>query len=134
MKYGILSAVAAILVIVVGFWLVIAVVKLTLKLAGLALILGLGAAQRLVRARLGAGGGEVHFLAVRRSASEGVPIVCGEYEQGGRRQRYIVVNAENAWVEPQMRPGQMDQAVAEYCREGNDNRPPPTTPVPENMQ
>jgi hypothetical protein len=93
-----------------------------------------GAAQRLVRARLGAGGGEVHFLDVRRSASEGVPIVCGTYEQGGHRQRYIVVNGDDTFVEPQMRPGQMDLAVADYCREGNDNRPPPATPVPENVQ
>ena len=34
------------------------------------------AAERLVRARLG-GGADVHFLDVRRSASAGVPIVCG---------------------------------------------------------
>ena len=33
-----------------------------------------------------------------------------------------------------MRPGQMDQAVAEFCREGTDNRPPPVLPVPENVQ
>ena len=91
-------------------------------------------AQRLVRARLGAGGGDIRFVEVRRSASEGVPIVCGSYEQGGRRQRFIVVAGEDTFVEPQMRPGQMDLAVAEYCREGNDNRRPPATPVPENMQ
>ena len=91
------------------------------------------AAQRLVRSRLGAGA-DVHFLEVHRSASAGVPIVCGFYEQGGHRQRYIVVNREDAFVEPQMRPGQMDQAVAEFCREGNDNRPPPVLPVPENVQ
>jgi hypothetical protein len=91
------------------------------------------AAQRLVRARV-AGGGDVHFLGVRRSASEGVPIVCGEYEQGGRRQRYIVVDRDDTFVEPQMQPGQMDRAVAEFCREGNDNRPPPATPVPANAQ
>ena len=89
------------------------------------------AAQRLVRARLG--GAEVHFLAVHRSASEGVPIVCGTYEQGGRTERYIVVDG-NAWVEPQMRPGQMDLAVAEYCGQGHDNRPPPATPVPGSSQ
>ena len=89
-------------------------------------------AQRLVRARLG--GAEVHFLTVQRSANEGVAIVCGTYEQGGRTQRYIVVNGEDAWVEPQMRPGQMDLAVAEYCGQGGDNRPPPATPVPGNAQ
>jgi hypothetical protein len=90
------------------------------------------AAQRLVRARIG--GGEIRFLAATRSASDQVPIVCGAYEQGGRQQRYIVVNREEAFVEPQMQPGQMDRAVAEFCGQGNDNRPPPATPVTENMQ
>jgi hypothetical protein len=89
------------------------------------------AAQRLVRGRLS--GAEVHFLAASRSASEGVPIICGSYEQGGRTQRYVVVNREEAWVEPQMRPGQMDLAVAEYCGQGTDNRPPPATPAPGNL-
>jgi hypothetical protein len=92
----------------------------------------IAAAQRQVRARLN--GAEVHFLAANRSASEGVPIVCGSYEQSGRRQRYVVVNGEDAWVEPQMRPGQMDLAVAEYCGQGSDNRPPPATPAPGNLQ
>jgi hypothetical protein len=90
------------------------------------------AAQRLVRSRIGAG--EVRFLAATRSASDQVPIVCGAYEQGGRRQRYIVVNREEAFVEPQMQPGQMDRAVAEFCGQGHDNRPPPATPVTENVQ
>jgi hypothetical protein len=91
----------------------------------------ISAAERLVRARIAAGG-EVHFLGVRRSASEGVPIVCGFYEQSGRRQRYVVVNGEDAFVEPLMRAGEMNRAVAEFCGEGRDNRPPPATPVPEN--
>jgi len=89
------------------------------------------AAERVVRARIGTGS-EAHFLGARRSASEGVPIVCGLYEQGGRRQRYIVVNGEEAFVEPRMRPGQMDRAVAEFCGQGTDNRPPSATPVTEN--
>jgi pyruvate/2-oxoglutarate dehydrogenase complex dihydrolipoamide acyltransferase (E2) component len=87
------------------------------------------AAQRLVRARLG-GGGDVQFRDVHRSASDGVPIVCGTYAQGGRTQRYIVVNGEDAFVEPQMQPGEMDRANAEFCGEGHDNRPPPATPAP----
>jgi hypothetical protein len=91
------------------------------------------AAEGLVGARIGAGGA-VHFLGARRSASEGVPIVCGLYEQGGRRQRYVVVNGEEAFVEPHMRPGEMDRAVAEFCGQGADNRPPPAAPVTENMQ
>ncbi len=80
-------------------------------------------AERLVRQRVG--GGEIRFAGARRSASEGIPIVCGVYEQGGARQRYIVVNGEEAFIEPRMHPGQMDQAVAEFCGEGHDNRPPP---------
>ena len=92
------------------------------------------AAERLVRARLGAAGAAVRFVAASRSASQGVPIVCGAYEQGGARQRYIVVNRDDTFVEPQMRPGQMERAVAEFCGQGNDNRPPPATPVPENLQ
>ena len=32
-----------------------------------------------------------------------------------------------------MRPGQMDLAVAEYCGQGGDNRPPPATPPPGNL-
>ena len=76
------------------------------------------AAERLVRARIGLGG-EVHFLDARRSASEGVPIVCGSYELGGQRRRYIVVGGEEAFVEPQMRAGEMDRAVAEFCGEGS---------------
>ena len=91
------------------------------------------AAERIVRARL-AVRGEVRFVGARRSASEGVPVVCGLYELGGNRQRYIVVNSEDAFVEPQMRPGEMDRAVAEFCGQGTDNRPPPTTPVTENVQ
>jgi len=90
------------------------------------------AAERLVRARIP--GGEARFFGARRSASEGVAIVCGLFEQGGRRQRYIVVNREEAFVESQMQPGQMDRAVAEFCGQGTDNRPPPATPVPENVQ
>lgn len=83
----------------------------------------LSAAERLVRQRIGAGG-ELRFSGARRSASEGVPIVCGFYEQGGRRSRYIVVGGEEAFVEPRMRAGEMDRAVAEFCREGTDNSPP----------
>ena len=92
-----------------------------------------GAAQRLVRASIGAGG-EVRFLNPIRSASQGVPIICGQYEQAGRRQRYIVVNRQDTFIEPQMQPGQMDRAVAEFCREGHDNGPATTTPVTGNGQ
>ena len=92
------------------------------------------AAERQVRARLGGAGGAINFVAATRSASEGIPVICGAYEQGGRRQRYIVVNGEEAFVEPQMLPGQMDRAAREFCGEGTDNRPPPGVPAMENVQ
>ena len=78
----------------------------------------IGNAERVVRQRMGTTG-ETHFFGARRSASGGVPIVCGLYEQGGVRHRYIVVNGEEAFIEPQMRPGEMDRAVSEFCGEGN---------------
>lgn len=78
------------------------------------------AAERLVRERIGTTG-ETHFSGATRSASDGVSIVCGAYEQGGVRQRYIVVGGDRAFIEPQMRAGEMDRAVAEFCREGTDN-------------
>lgn len=86
------------------------------------------AAKRLVRQRLGTTG-EIHFFGARRSAADGVPIVCGAYRQGGVRRRYIVVGGAEAFVEPGMRAGEMDRAFAEFCREGTDNRPRPIVPV-----
>ena len=74
-------------------------------------------AERLVRERLGNPRG-VTFANPRRTAGGGVPIVCGEFEQDGRRQRYIVVNGAEAFVEPQMRPGEMERAMREFCGVG----------------
>lgn len=72
-------------------------------------------AQRLVREKLG-NPDDLVFSAPRRSASEGVRIVCGRFTQGdGPPQRYIVVASRDAFVEPRMRPGEMDRAVAEFC-------------------
>ena len=88
-----------------------------------------GAAERLVRQRIG-NGGEVRFSSATRSGADGVPIVCGAYEQSGARHRYIVVGREEAFIEPQMRAGEMDRAVAEFCREGGDNAPEQATPPP----
>jgi hypothetical protein len=75
------------------------------------------AAQHLVRQRLGATA-EIRFTEVQRRASDGVPIICGAYEQGGARQRYIVVGGEEAFVEPQMRAGEMERAFGHYCTDG----------------
>ena len=74
-------------------------------------------AERLVRARLG-NPANITFANPRRTAGGGVPIVCGEFEQDGRRQRYIVVNGAEAFVEPQMRPGEMERAMREFCGVG----------------
>jgi hypothetical protein len=76
-----------------------------------------GAAQRLVRQRLG-GAGEVRFADAQRRAAGGVEIICGVYEQAGVRQRYIVVGGDRAFVEPQMRPGEMERAYGEFCTDG----------------
>ena len=74
-------------------------------------------AERKVRERLGNPQG-VAFSNARRGASEGVRIICGDYEQGGQRQRYIVVGGEEVFVEPQMQAGEMDRAFAEFCGDG----------------
>ena len=47
-----------------------------------------------------------------------IAIVCGEVTRGGRRERYIAVDGRGAWLESEMRPGEMDSAVREFCRNG----------------
>ena len=47
-----------------------------------------------------------------------IAIVCGELTRNGRRERYIVVDGRGAWLESEMRPGEMDHAVGEFCRAG----------------
>ena len=76
------------------------------------------AAERLVRQRAGGNGGEIRFGRPQTGAREGVTVVCGSYNQGGREQRYIVVNREDVFIEPEMAPGQMPRAVAEFCGDG----------------
>ena len=76
-----------------------------------------GAAERLVRERLGDAQG-LAFSNPRRGASEGVAIVCGEYRQGGQSHRYVVVDRQDVFLEPQMQPGEMDRAFREFCGEG----------------
>ena len=84
-------------------------------------------AERLVRERLGNPQGLV-FGNPMRTASEGVTIVCGDYARGAERQRYIVVGGEDAFLEPEMQPGEMDRYFAEFCAEGRGNRPSPVAP------
>lgn len=47
-----------------------------------------------------------------------IAIVCGEVSRAGRRERYIAVDGRAAWLESEMRPGEMDKAVREFCRAG----------------
>ena len=77
----------------------------------------LAVAERLVRARVQQRG-EIRFVEARVRNHQGVAVVCGAYEQGGGQQRYIVVNGEDVFVEPEMSPGEMPRAVNEFCAEG----------------
>ena len=74
-------------------------------------------AERLVRDRVAARGAP-RFVegAIRRHRE--VIVVCGAYEQAGVRQRYIVVNGEDVFVEPEMAAGEMPRAINEFCAEG----------------
>jgi hypothetical protein len=77
-------------------------------------------AQRLVRQRLG--GGDVRFEDARAFAHDGATVVCGTYSQPGRaHQRFVAVSGVDLWLEPEMAPGQMDRAFAEFCRDGAAN-------------
>lgn len=74
-------------------------------------------AERLVRARVGSSG-EVSFAQANARTHEGVSVVCGAYTQGSTRHRYIVVNGEDVFIEPEMGPGEMARAVTEFCGDG----------------
>ena len=71
-------------------------------------------AEGIVRQRLG-NPQDLVFADAERSASQGVAIICGAFEQGGERHRYIVVGAQDAFIEPQMEAGEMDRAFSEFC-------------------
>jgi hypothetical protein len=74
-------------------------------------------AEGLVRQRLGAAA-EIRFTGGRTFGREGVPVVCGTYAEPGRpNQRYVAVSSIEVWIEPDMRPGQMDLAFEEFCRD-----------------
>ncbi len=77
----------------------------------------LATAERLVRARVSQRGA-LRFVEARVRDHQGVGVVCGAYEQGGRQQRYIVVNGEDVFVEPEMAAGEMPRAINEFCAEG----------------
>jgi len=74
-------------------------------------------AEQVVRRRLRNPPGLV-FSNARVIDPGRVPIVCGDVEHRGRRERYIVVDGEMAYVESQMGAGEMDRAIRENCGEG----------------
>ena len=74
-------------------------------------------AEAIVRQRLG-NPRDLTFAEAERSASQGVPIICGAFQQAGARQRYIVVGGSEVFIEPQMEAGEMDRAFTEFCGEG----------------
>ncbi|HEX8192980.1 MAG TPA: hypothetical protein VF552_08780 [Allosphingosinicella sp.] len=78
-------------------------------------------AQAMVRQQLGADG-DVRFGAARTYRNNGVAIVCGAYApQGEGERRFVAVGDVDVWLEPNMAPGEMDRAFAEYCRDGAAN-------------
>jgi hypothetical protein len=78
-------------------------------------------AQRMVRQQLGPAG-EVRFGSARIYSNDGIAIVCGSYApQGQSEQRFVAVGDVDVWLEPNMAPGEMDRAFAEYCRDGAAN-------------
>ena len=82
----------------------------------------LATAEKLVRARL-ANPDAVKFSAAASYENEGVEIVCGTFNHKDpdgtavSGQRYIAVGGEQSFVEPEMAEGEMDKAVAQFCRD-----------------
>lgn len=74
-------------------------------------------AEDRVRSQLGNAPG-LSFSDAVTHRDDRIAIVCGRLTRAGRSERYIVVDGRGAWVESEMRPGEMDRAVHEFCRAG----------------
>lgn len=74
-------------------------------------------AEDAVRRQLG-NAQEANFANEVAHRDSRIAIVCGEVTRAGRRERYIVVDGRGAWLESEMRPGEMDRAVREFCVAG----------------
>jgi hypothetical protein len=74
-------------------------------------------AEDTVRRQLGNAQGLTFANAIAHR-DDRIAIVCGNVTHGGRSERYIVVDGRGAWVESEMRPGEMDRAVREFCVSG----------------
>ena len=71
-------------------------------------------AEDSVRAQLG-NAQDASFSNAVAHRDDRIAIVCGQVTRAGRAERYIVVDGRGAWVESEMRPGEMDRAVREFC-------------------
>lgn len=72
-------------------------------------------AQRLVAQRLG-NARNLTFGEAQVFMSNGATVVCGRYSQAGQpAQRYVAVGEEDVFIEGEF-VGDMNQAVAEACR------------------
>jgi hypothetical protein len=74
-------------------------------------------AEDAVRRQLHTAGG-LGFANAVAYRDDRIAIVCGEVSRAGHRERYITVDGRGAWLESEMRPGEMDRAVREFCRAG----------------
>jgi hypothetical protein len=72
-------------------------------------------AQRLVAQRLG-NAGDLSFGEAQIFSSNGATVVCGRYQEAGEpAKRYVAVGEEDVFIEGEF-VGDMNQAVAEACR------------------
>jgi hypothetical protein len=74
-------------------------------------------AEDAVRRQLGNANG-LSFADATAWRDDRIAIVCGQVTRAGRSERYIAVDGRGAWLESEMRPGEMDRAVREFCRAG----------------
>lgn len=75
-------------------------------------------AEDAVRHQLGNAAQTASFANATAYRDDRIAIVCGEVTRDGRRERYIAVDGRGAWLESEMRPGEMDRAVRENCHSG----------------
>ena len=74
-------------------------------------------AEDTVRGQLG-NARDLTFSNAIAHRDDRITIVCGQVARAGRSERYIVVDGRGAWLESEMRPGEMDRAVREFCVAG----------------
>ncbi len=74
-------------------------------------------AEDTVRSQLG-NAQELGFANAVAYRDDRIAIVCGEVRRAGRSERYIAIDGRGAWLESEMRPGEMDRAVREFCVNG----------------